>query len=76
MVWYISLPYDLNTEKIQFFISILGDFLTIVILLMPITLTNQIVEMIICLAFFVLAISSAGLEIFMDLYCIIPVDLY
>ena len=70
------MPYDLKTEKIQFAISILTDLLVLTILILPLFLSSELVEMILCLALFLLAIVSAALEYFLDVYKLIPVDLY
>ena len=50
--------------------------MTIAVLMMPIISQNATIEMILCLSLFLFAIISLVLEVVLDVYCIIPVDLY
>jgi hypothetical protein len=43
---------------------------------MPLVMSSEIIEMALCLALFGLGIVSAILEYCLDIYNIIPVDLY
>lgn len=79
ILWYIALPFDPRKEIAQLLINILGDLLLLILLLIPIFANSSsfdFIYLILCLSLFGLALVSAFLEIFLNLYTMIPYDLY
>ena len=79
MLWYIAMPFDPCTEIMQLVICIIADAIMIALLVIPLFKNDSgfnVVYLILCLSLFGLAILSGALEIFRDLYCFIPYDLY
>lgn len=75
----MALPFDPRKELSQLIINIIADMLLIAILVMPLmfnTSSYDMIYMILCLTLFGLALISALLEIFLDVYTFIPYDLY
>jgi len=73
------LPFDPRKEIAQLLINILGDLLLLILLLIPIFANSSsfdFIYLILCLSLFGLALVSAFLEIFLNLYTMIPYDLY
>jgi hypothetical protein len=75
----VALPFDPRKELSQLIINIVADMLLIAILVMPLmfnTSSYDLIYMILCLTLFGLALISALLEVFLDVYTFIPYDLY
>jgi hypothetical protein len=54
----------------------LADLIVIALLFLPLVVNNELISLVLCLSLFGLALISAILEFVLDLYQIIPVDLY
>ena len=79
ILWYIALPFDPRKQIIQLLINIIGDLIMLALLLIPIFVNSSnynFIYFILCLSLFGLAVFSALFEIFLDLYTMIPYDLY
>lgn len=75
-IFFIVMPFNIKKEYLHFILLIIALGLTYYLLLAPWTISSMIPHIIVLFTLFGLALTSIILEYCLDIYRIVPVDLY